>query len=417
MTASTPTTSRTERWLTFLVAALFLLFPVAIHVSNIALLLLLLTSVPILWRSPAMRQQLLHEPMVWLFVALYGTVCLGLLWTPDDAKWVDLHMSKYAKLLYAVVLIGVLFGRASLQTLALKMFALAMLITLASTWLNVWFLLPWSASQNLGWGVSHHVFGDYITQNVMMAFFVVLAAHWARLARLPWQRWAWAGVSLAAVVSITHLSQGRTGLVVLVTAVLTYLLVSVRGRTLGWTLAAGVTTLALLFASSHLMQDRFAQMLDEAQRHEQDNTSSIGHRLYNYKTTPQLIAERPWFGHGTGAYHTEICRHVAAPTPCENMAWHPHNQFLFLGADHGLLGMGLYAALIIGLYLTARRSSHPVARPMLAVLAALLLTDSLINSPLWSSRESQFFIYLAGLLISMARTPIAATASPSSAQP
>lgn len=399
MTAPTP--PRTERWLAWLVGALFLLFPIALNVSNVALLLLLVTWVLML-RDPTVRQRLLREPMVWLFAALYGVVCLGLLWTPDGAKWVDLHLSKYARLLYAIVLIGVLVGREQLQALALNMFALAMLFILASTWLNVWFLLPWSASQNLGWGVSHHVFGDYITQNVMMAFFVVLAAHWARLARVHWQRLAWGGVAVAAAVSITHLSLGRTGLVGLVAALLTYLLVAVRGRALGWTLGAAVVVLAVLWASSGLMQGRFALMVNEAQRHEQDNTSSIGHRLYNYTITPQLIAERPWLGHGTGAYHTEICRFVAAPTPCELFGWHPHNQFLFLGADHGLLGMLLYALLIGGLYRTAWRSHHPVARPMLAVLASLLLADSLINSPLWSSRESQFFMYLAGLLISMA---------------
>ena len=39
------------------------------------------------------------------------------------------------------------------------------------------------------------------------------------------------------------------------------------------------------------------------------------------------------------------------------------------------------------------------------MLGTLLLINSLINSPLYSSRESQFFAFMAALLLAMNRNP------------
>jgi len=50
----------------------------------------------------------------------------------------------------------------------------------------------------------------------------------------------------------------------------------------------------------------------------------------------------------------------------------------------------------------AQRSSNTQARIQLLGLTALLLVNSMINSSFWSARYSHFFIFMAGLLLSMA---------------
>jgi O-antigen ligase len=134
----------------------------------------------------------------------------------------------------------------------------------------------------------------------------------------------------------------------------------------------------------------------------ENTASSIGHRLFNYETALALMLERPWWGHGTGAFHTEICRFVSPELNCGRFNWHPHNQFLFFGVDHGLIGIVLYVGLILSLFKAALDSSKKTPRVLLACLASILLVNSMINSPLWSSIESQFFIFMMGLLVSMA---------------
>jgi O-antigen ligase len=398
------TTAPLQTWLTLLVGVLFFAFPTMLGLANLAMLLLLVTGMFLLRRAEV-RSALLHTPVVWVLVGLYALVLLGVLHTPADSNWVGLHLSKYAKLLYAAMLTALLTGEGSLQKVALNAFVAAMLVTLASTWLNVWFLLPWSASQETGWGKSHHVFGDYITQNVMMSFFCALTLHKAVQAPELVCRVAWAAVTLAAVLSVTHLSQGRTGYLLVLASLLTYALVVARGRWLLFAVTGVVVAGALTLAASDILQSRFTQALEEARASDVNNESSIGHRLYNYKTTPKLIAEAPLLGHGTGAYHQEICRFVERAEQCQVFGWHPHNQFLFLAADHGLLGAALYLALIIGMFVMAMRSKDKTAGALLAVLATVMLVDSMINSPLWSARESHFFMYMLALLVAMCQPP------------
>lgn len=342
--------------------------------------------------------------MVWLLVGLYAVVLLGLTYSPADWRWKGEHLNKYARLVYAALILVLLVVFPRIQAIAFKAFVAAMLFVLFSTWLNIWFLLPWSKSQSLGWGHSHHVFGDYITQNVMMSFFCAVALHYAFNSKnRAWQIF-WALITVAAAISITHLSIGRTGYVLLFTALVTYAFIASKGRWL-WISIAGIgLASAVAVFSSEVLQDRFTQAWQEVQRSQTDNQTSIGHRLYNYTTTSRMIAEKPLIGHGTGAYHTEICRFMADKEQRDMCSWHPHNQYLFFAANHGLVGLAPFVAIIFYMFFLAHRSHHPQAKTLLAVLAALLMINSLINSPLWSSRESHFFLFMLALMVAMSKT-------------
>jgi O-antigen ligase len=285
-------------------------------------------------------------------------------------------------------------------------------------------VLPWSASKTPGWGQNHFVVGDHITQNLMMAFFVIIALQRAfESSREPaefkrvWHGHVyssasvfWAVAAVLAIISITHLSYGRTGALVLIVALLSWACASLSGKRL-W---LGICLLAALMGgawwTSDTMSSRISQAVLEAEHSDTDRVSSIGHRFYNYQTTPKMIAEAPLFGHGTASYHSEICRFMDDPSQCALYSWHPHNQFLMLGAEHGLVGMFLYALLIILLYRAAAQSPHRSAKVLLYSLTSILLADSLLNTPFFSSRESQFFSYMTALLLSMVTRPRSVTA-------
>jgi O-antigen ligase len=383
------------------VVALFFAFPISLSLAN-----LLMVWVFLLWllsgRFGQAGQLLKSNPAACAALALFGVVLLGVLYSP--APWPDIqnHLEKYVKLIMVAVLLFVLAPVPALQQRALLAFALAMGFTAASSWLNIWWQLPWSETQDQGWGVNHHVFGDYITQNVMMSLFVLLALERVWNGSVVWRRGLWALTGLLAALSITHLSIGRTGFVLLLVVLGVFLLAQLRGRTLLLALTAAALAVAAVFASSAPMQQRFAQAWAEARQFEADNQSSIGHRIYNIETTTRLVLQKPLLGWGTGAYHTEICHVLEDPAQCPTFSWHPHNQYLFFAAGHGVLGLGIFLALLGGMAWQAQRSTHAQARVLLLGLTALLAVNSLFNSPLWSARESHFFIFMAGLLLSMA---------------
>jgi O-antigen ligase len=387
----------------WLVPALFLLFPVAMALSNVVLLLVLIGFVATFSRVYLKREAWIW-PAIWL-AALFGTVLVGMLYTPAPWHWVSVNLGKYAKFVYAIVLMLLLVRFPQWQQRALWAFLAAMLFILASTWLNVWWVLPWSVTKTPGWGVTHHVFGDYITQNVMVSFLVVFAL--SKVER-PWlgrmSLW-WLLVAVLGVVSITHLSSGRTGVVLLLAGLVSWMLVRWGGKKLWVGLPLLVLLVAGVLASSSVMRERIALGWTEFAKRDVDVMSSIGHRAYNYRIVPKMIAESPVVGHGTGAYHTEVCRFLDKPEWCNIFRWHPHNQFLFFGADHGLIGVLLYAALLLSLYRLAMRSDQAQPKVLLVSLTSILLVDSMINSPLFSSRESHFFLFMMALLVAMNHRP------------
>jgi O-antigen ligase len=381
--------------------ALYFLFPTWMVLSNV-MLLLVLVSFALTMSTNDLAARYWCWPARWL-LAMFGMVLVGCLYTTAPWDWMALHLGKYAKFVYAVVLMLLLAQYPVLQKRALTTFVVAMLFILASTWLNVWFVLPWSVTKLPGWGVTHHVFGDYITQNVMMSFFVVVALSKVKRPFIEASRWAWLLVAVLAAGSITHLSNGRTGLLVLLAGLISWLVVRFKPKQVLIAIPVVVVVTGIALSSSKVLSDRFLLGWNEFSNRDADVMTSIGHRFYNYQKTPQLIAENPIVGHGTAAYHVEICRFLDKPEWCTIFSWHPHNQFLFFATDHGLVGVLLYVALLASLYRVAWRSSHPQAKVMLTALTSILIVDGMFNTPLYSSIESHFFLYMMALLVAMGR--------------
>lgn len=322
--------------------------------------------------------------------------------SPSNWKWIETDLWKYAKLIYACILLNLFNTNRDLVRPALQGFVTSMVLILALTWISVWVEIPWTWSTRNNSTGNHSVFGDYIVENVMMSLFCILSAYRSWSSGIRTQKICWGTIALLSFISITVLSVGRTGFLVLVTGLCTAILVGITPK---WRIS--IFSLLVLggilsFTASSNLQNRFTLAVQEAQNHENPETS-IGHRLYNYQTILEMISEKPVLGHGTGAFHTEICRFLKPGMDCQIYNWHPHNQFLFFTADYGILGLLVYAGFIIGLYKTAFRSLDPEAKTLLASFASILLIDSLFNSPFYSSIESHFFLYMAALLISLSR--------------
>lgn len=388
-----------DRWLVLALCGLYLLFPLSKTLYALPLLAVIVLA--FVYGQPTRWWGLLREtPVLWLPLALYALILVNAPASPADTDAILEHLRKYGRLIFLLLLFFVLVGHERRQQVALNAFATAMAVTVCLTWLRVVWPHP-----VLG-GQGQAIFGDYITQNIMVAFFTVVA--FAKAQEATSQKWriAWGLLVILAITSITHQSVGRTGQVLLFAAWASYVLWLMRGTRLFLGLILLVTVAGVTYSSSDFLRGRFQQAIAEARNAEADPFSSIGHRLHNYKTTPRMIADKPLLGHGTASFHKEICRFLDKPETCPVYERHPHNQFLFFAADHGLLGAALYLAFVVGLFVTAMRSrARRSARVLLVVLGTLLLINSLINSPLYSSRESQFFAFMAALLIAMNRNP------------
>lgn len=372
-------------------------FPISNALANVTMLLACL-----LWLLAgrfAERWAIIRPNVgLWAALGLYAWMWIGISYTSASADDIQEHLIKYFKLAFiAIVVTGL--HETRWQQRAWLAFGVSVGFVLASTYLNIWFQLPWSRTQNLGWHVDHTVVKDYISQGIQMSLFTaMMLAAFLKSDHSNSRRLIWAGLALAAAVSITHLSAGRTGYLALAASLAGFAFwASNQWRwRLGY-VAAVVVGAVGIFAVSPQMQDRVAQTIHEATHRSLDDFSSAGQRLYFAEKSLQLIQERPAFGWGTGAYHDQFCRIADTEEWCRLGSVHPHNQFLFIAVDHGMIGLALMLMFAFApMWLT--RHSSPSERGLAAAFTGIFVITSLTHGSLWLSTESHFSTLMAGLL-------------------
>lgn len=383
----------------------FLFFPIKLGAANTLLALTLLFwflggEFRVRWQGA------INNPITKPALLMFGLVLMGALYSLAPLDAVLQALNKYSKFLMIPVVLSLLM-EASWRQRCWNAFALAMIVTLASTYAGLWVHVPWAiASTPSDWGSDHTVFKDYIAQGLMMSTFVVLALSRSFTATRGLIKVGWLALALAAGVSVLFLSNGRTGYLAIAAALVVYAgVVSPRNWRLG---AAGLTTLvlALLLFLSPTAQQRLTTIYTEAQTQlntsedlkQLDASTSIGARLTMWAFSVEQIKERPLFGAGTGAYGT-LARAACGEHPsCAVVTVHPHNQFLFFAVELGILGLLAY---VFYLYSAARFAHHlPLTqRALLLSFLAIMVVDSLVHGALWLAVENHLFTFVLALLM------------------
>lgn len=379
--------------LSVLVLAYFA-FPVAMGLGYVSMALAFVLGL-LAWKSLREDAPLLRSPLVISALGLYALMLLGWMYTPAPLEDVRLHFSKYAKLLLVPVFILLLQDEKWRQR-CVYAFMAAMGFILVSAYANIFFQLPWSSTQNLGWGQDHTVIGDYITQNIMMVFFAILLLEKAVVSGELKVRLFYALSFVLAVLVVTHLSNGRTGYVLLIVSLGVYALKWARGWKQWLTIGVVACVIGLSLASSARVQQRVEMAVTELENSDSMEITSIGGRYNFWKYTLQMTLEKPLQGWGTGSYHSQWCEHVTAEGWCEFGRWHPHNQYLFFWMEHGILGLVLFVLFVVSpIWMTRKMPESP--RRIAWCFSALFAVNSLINASLFSSRESHFFVMMTCL--------------------
>lgn len=386
----------------FLLCAAFLFFPVAMALGNVSMILAFLLGIFALWagRKTVVRDLFLN-PVVVCSLGLYLLLVLGSLYTNAPSADMWLHWKKYSKLLFVPVFIFLLRDPIWQQR-CMTAFMLSMGFILVSVYLNIFFQLPWSKTQNLGWGQDHTVIGDYITQNIMMAFFVVLSLErFLTETKMNW-RVIWGGVTLMGIISILQLSSGRTGYVALLAALLIYAAFWIKKW---WHLIyMGLAALLLMgiLMSSDIFQNRWNLFWIEAYNWQKNTEiTSIGARIQFWVRSWEMIAEKPFLGWGTGSYHSQWCERIQNQGLCE-VGFHPHQQFLFFWFNNGIIGLLFFMGILLfPLWMTWKYQVSASLWRLSVSFVTIFALNSLFNSSLWSARQSHFFIMILCLLCAM----------------
>lgn len=336
------------------------------------------------------------NPVALAALALLTLLLLGLAWSQGPVSDGVLYLRKYDSLLLIPILATV-FANPVDRRRGLLALAAAIALTLLLSLALAAGALP-TGGVITGVPDNATVFKKHITQNVFMAFGCLLFVQFAWRAESRKLRWFWAVLAALAAFDVLFLVQGRTGYFVLAALVVLFLF----GRLRWKGLVAAALVVAVGFGGAYELSDRFRSRIlkigSEAQQWKPGvaTETSVGYRLEFSRNTLSIIEQHPWLGVGTGgfahAYAERIQGTAMQPT------YNPHNQYLLITAQLGVIGLGLLLSLFLLQWRCAARLPSELDRTLARGLVLTYIVTGLFSSPLIDHAESLLFAWLSGLL-------------------
>jgi len=373
-------------------------------ITNLAELLLVITLVS----SAELRQRIIStskQPMVIGAIFFYIIIGIGVLYSIGDHKEAIGMLSGWRKILLLPLAVA-LFDETKW-----KFRLVISLITAASIFCLLSYI---GVITHIYFPVPEHVLGitlrNHATQGMIFAVAAFSAATLAiSLSKLSINfRLALVTTSILMIANIAFITNGRSGYIVLIVcsaSIIIGLLISSRKTTvksISITLVSlAVVSATLATPSSH---QRIAQAFNELQHYKAaTEVTSMGIRMYFWKNTLEMIAKKPLIGYGTGAFETAYKNQIAGQTGiAATITSDPHNQFLKIATEHGLLGLLAFLAFLASSL--RQKASAPYRILGLGVLAAWMAT-SLANSHFSTFSEGVFIYTLMGAMLANESSP------------
>jgi O-antigen ligase len=319
-------------------------------------------------------------------VALFLWTVIAASYSEAPTKFVQQDLYKYKKLLLAIPLIYYLTPKIKFEMLAAYVCGVFMLIALSFA--------------KGGHGLMHLIqygqfaytdsFRIYISEG--MHYGIALFVLGVGLKQLPKFRLHIGGLMIILLTHVVFMN-GRMGLLSLIMSLLLTVFWSLpnlktRVTTLMFTVACGY----VLFLSSPLIQIRVMRTLDEAwDFFTSDEPTSI--RFQYFKISWELFKQQPLTGTGPGSFH------AATTATGKDGAFvtyiHTHNEFLTLLSQYGLIGLGIFAAILVAmryqLLLIENLDERRIGLAALIIFLLNSLTDSMVYM------EGYLFVFILAL--------------------
>ncbi len=246
-------------------------------------------------------------------------------------------------------------------------------------------------------GIPGVVLANHATQGTAFAVAALCAVYLAFAAAGRKKAWYFA-VAAALVIDVLFFNIGRTGYLALAGLVLAWGVLAARWRV---RLAYG-TGLAALLLVAYMVSPTFHGRLTQAWyevRHAQTlkDETAMGIRVLFLQNSIDLIREKPVLGHGLGSFKRVYADYVASRYSGvqATRAGDPHNQYVYVIFEQGLVGLALFAVMLVALLKSFPRD--PYGRLAACALVAWCLT-SFFSSHFRTFPEGHFYAFLIGVL-------------------
>lgn len=346
---------------------------------------------------------------VLLAVGLFAALAAGVCWSSAGVNAGLRCLFKYREFLY-LPLMAHLFTERKWRQPAMWSFMAGCGVLLGLSYFE------WLTHYDMGISMErfpndHVVSKDRIVHSLLMSLFAYFCGL-EFLRNTTRVRWLYAFLVCAAAFNTVFLVQGRTGYLTL-SALLVLLLTNVFGKrgllAAVVLLAVGATVAGVaspvVRTRFNLTWNQFRNQFGAQQKHSDDP------RLEFYVNTLTLLRQHPFAGSGTGSFQREYDALIAGRDLLA--VSEPHNEYLLLSVQLGLLGGLAYVALLGLQWLSAARMPDWERQVMQGTIVCIGL-GSLFNSLILSVTGGLVWCYFTGLACGAWNE---ASASPDAPQP
>jgi O-antigen ligase len=336
----------------------------------------------------ALPRLMASNASVLLSTLLILLLAIGVLYSPVPLQQSLEYVTKYRKLLYFAVVISLLKGNDGAARLAEDSFVAGCIVLLALSYGIYFSLIP---CERFGFSIVHH-----ITHSLFMS----LLAFWCvqRLFQSRQYVYLWLSIFILTTINLFYITPGRTGMSLYIVLMLLAIVQKLRWKHALLSIVGIIAVLGLAYMTSENFSSRTKEAIIEVKTYQPKwSRTSLGMRFDWLRNSRDLIMQKPLFGHGTGAFEfvqdklTFKVRDHSAPTD------NPHNEYMLLAVQIGLVGLFVFLALLISLIVTSFRLP-PEKRYLLQGVVLSMTVGCLMNSFLFDTHSGHFFIILSAVL-------------------
>lgn len=342
--------SQCDRMAKCLAVSLAFFIPISTTITQIILLLIIVaisgsnTNALKPWKERALW--LISHPVGRSILCLLLIFSIGILYSKGSRADAFHMLPKISKIIFIPILLP-LFVEEKWRRAAMMAFIAAMILSLVFSTLKNYHLLPSSIPLS-----RHHncAFKNHIDTNLLMSIAVFCLGHFLFIRTHYYLKIITVILLLSMTLYILWVSQGRTGYVVFSALWLLFLW---QRLTIKQCLM-GMGFLILLLGAAYLLpselQQRIAYVGEELKLYQSGKVSgSVGERLEFMQSSFEIARQRPWFGFGTGGFK-EAYAAYAKEHHQNIITTNPHNEYLNIAIQWGLVGLFFFLFFIVNLY-------------------------------------------------------------------
>lgn len=321
-----------------------------------------------------------------LAIALFLLLIVAVVYSPAPLNDALASLKKYRELVYFAMVVSLFRDNEGAAMLAEDSFVAGCVVLLLISYGIFFSIIP---SERFGHSVVYH-----ITHSLFMA----VLAFWC-LQRIFESRqyvYLWLGLFLLTTINLFYIAPGRTGMLIYIALIILTLC-----QRFSWkkSLAAMFlvsSAMSVAFFTSSNFSSRVNEAVGEMRSYQAESSrTSLGMRFDWYRNSIDLIKQKPFFGHGTGSFRT-VQEDLIKDGDTQSTD-NPHNEYLLLAVQTGLVGMFLFIALFFAQVIVSIKLQPP-KRYLLQGVVVAMSVGCLMNSFLFDSHPGHFYAIISAIL-------------------